>query len=214
MEGIIKRAWHRGCSTIRASRVLSSQSQQQLFLATCVLITVTSAWHWKQQVIGEDCDTYIQVPFLFLLLPVRLVMLQLAQAEELSLLLPPRTGIPWFPALQPSVFIGWSQVGRGDPPRDRICFQLFITSGAKVSGERPGSFVLLMAQTVSSVTGTGGGRGAFAALEPGNCKANSSEQLSPGSVQQRHLSELRRGTTRLGLESGIRKCDGAAESNR
>ncbi|KAI4797096.1 hypothetical protein KUCAC02_026543 [Chaenocephalus aceratus] len=47
------------------------------------------------------------------------------------------------------------KVRRGDSLADRLCFQLFITSGAKVSGERPGGFVLLMQQTVSSVTGGG-----------------------------------------------------------
>ena len=45
----------------------------------------------------------------------------------------------------------------GDSQLDRICFQVFITRGAKVSRERPGSFVLLMAQTVSSVTARAAG---------------------------------------------------------
>lgn len=102
---------------------------------------------------------------------------------------------------------------QGDSLRDRICFQLFITSGAKVSRERPGSFVLLMAQTVSSVTGREGGRGPFAALEPGNCKSQfmGSTEAQLLTTETFIWAEERSGMT--SLHRGNRKCCGAAEPN-
>lgn len=63
-----------------------------------------------------------------------------------------------------------------------------------MSRERPASFVLLMTQTVSSVTQRRRGRGQFAALEPGNCKADSSALLRLRSLQQRLFSVLKRDT--------------------
>lgn len=117
---------------------------------------------------------------------------------------PPCTDAAQFPALKPSVFIGRSQVRGDDLALDRICFQVFIASGAKVSRERLGSFVLLMAETISSVSGQRGEGGTLSALEPGNCVANSWALMLLSSEQQRHLSELREKESMTSGEDHVR----------
>lgn len=137
-EAIIKLScWHQGCRTITESRALSSQSQQQLLHSTSLLIPMTS--DWTENIRGRnfnvatcDCGDEFATESVFCEAASELKQVSVLSASSFPPPLPPR-----FPAREPSVFIGQSQVRRGDSPLDRICFQLFITTGAKVSGERP-----------------------------------------------------------------------------